>query len=748
MATAACLPIAADRAGPCVRTIFFRGLDLAGVVLAMELRLNPETPGPAAVALGMGASANDEGLRVVAVTVTDGVPTSEVALRIAEATMKDAAKIPYAGEIGSSCPLYYDLIGVFGQDKRRLVYGTLTPLPTVYGMDNAPANRSAAFGASGGSGGTWTSALVSYSDDATSIVIDGADLLGPLVDKAGSAAASVLEVREALTALQPVDAAVQNGFFDINEQGRFSANAGFRAVRITGRAGDKGAVTSRVTAGALARVVFYDVLDKPISIVDPGQNGRVDEYTDQPFTFPEGAVAAGFSSDATGLVVKTERPLDGLASKVVSTTESLTALVDSGAALAVGFYAVDNGALDPSVAYQHVRVPIEGGARLRCTTTTSGSAMAMASFFGTDGAYLGPLHPGVDGVPTVYSDYEFEAPALAKSVAVTGLRTAPTRIAIPVVIDDVAERVIAMKPPLAGRRLLWLGTSIPAGYPFEGGASYPARVAAKLGATVNNQAQAASPARIGVVARRTATDPYGWTGSNWLNVALSLAMTVAEKNDLIDNWGSKWRDLLGGDGKPNVLDDPTKALWRGCSYENRLIPYLASTDLFIFDHGHNDWSMNPGGGSDGALAGPDGGDMLYLPSAANPPAYPDPLTGADPTRDRSTFRGAMAFLIDKILAANPRARIAFVGHYEDSPGRKPNIVVGQKAVAADWDFPLIPLWSLTGWSNQTIKSGPSAGKRLTEVWMPDDLHPGSDATGEANALIANILAAQFTAMVC
>jgi hypothetical protein len=178
MATAACLPIAADRAGPCVRTIFFKGLDLTGVTLALEARLNPETPGQASIALGMGDTANAEGLRLVDVTVADGMPTSQVVLRINETTMKDATKVPYSGELGSSSVLYYDLVGIFGQDKRRLVYGTLSAVPTVYGMDAAPANRPP--GGTASTTGAWASASLTFTDDSVTVTIDGADLIGSI----------------------------------------------------------------------------------------------------------------------------------------------------------------------------------------------------------------------------------------------------------------------------------------------------------------------------------------------------------------------------------------------------------------------------------------------------------------------------------------------------------------------------------------------------------------------------------------
>ncbi|MHA0330276.1 hypothetical protein [Sphingomonas melonis] len=198
MATAACLPIAADRAGPCVRTIFFEGLDLTGVTLALEMRLNPETPGDAAVSLGMGNAANAEGLRLVGVTTANGVPTSQIVMRVNETTMKDAAKVPYTGELGSASPLYYDLIGTFGQDKRRLAYGQFTALPTVYGMDNAPANRPQSYGGQSSTGETWNSARLTFTADSAKVTIDGADLIGAEIVRAQAAGAQATDLASGL----------------------------------------------------------------------------------------------------------------------------------------------------------------------------------------------------------------------------------------------------------------------------------------------------------------------------------------------------------------------------------------------------------------------------------------------------------------------------------------------------------------------------------------------------------------------
>ena len=205
MATAARLSIAADRVGACVRTFIFRGIDLTGVALAMQVRLRPDTPGAPLIDLATVTVANAQGLRMTGVETVAGVPTSTVILRINETTMKDAAKVPYFGEPGSASVLSYDLIGTFGGDKRRLVFGKFIALPTTYGADDAVPGSAA--GISDGYE-TWTAATLTFTDDAVSVTIDGAELLAPLIEEVqGFRDGAQAAAADAADTLAAVDAA-------------------------------------------------------------------------------------------------------------------------------------------------------------------------------------------------------------------------------------------------------------------------------------------------------------------------------------------------------------------------------------------------------------------------------------------------------------------------------------------------------------------------------------------------------------
>lgn len=218
MAIAAYLPIVADRVGACVRLVRFVGVDLTDVSMRLQIRLQPDTPGAPLVDL-VTAAADAEGLALISVNATDGITTSTVQIRIAEATMKDNSRTPYMGELGDPSILAYDWIGTFGGDKRRLTYGEFVALASVNGADNAPASRSAGT-SPGRSWPTWSIANVTMGTDSTTVAIEGADLLAPIVAatqaSAADAAASAASVAGfVLSGVRPVSSLLVRDVDDV-----------------------------------------------------------------------------------------------------------------------------------------------------------------------------------------------------------------------------------------------------------------------------------------------------------------------------------------------------------------------------------------------------------------------------------------------------------------------------------------------------------------------------------------------------
>lgn len=276
-----------------------------------------------------------------------------------------------------------------------------------------------------------------------------------------------------------------------------------------------------------------------------------------------------------------------------------------------------------------------------------------------------------------------------------------------------------------GKKIAWFGTSIPETSTYNAVLGYPEYVGKLLGATVYNEAVGSSTARRGFKTAESANDPYGWTGMG-VAALWNMGSTIAEKNEIITNWESKWRSLTGY----NVAMTEgisTKAL--GCSYENKLVQkYITNNpvDLYVFDHGYNDWKV---------------GDLDM---------------DTDDPFDRSTYQGAMNTFIKLILEANPRARILIVSHYEDQ--ERAGLVEMQKGEAEYWNLPFAKLYDRLGWANDRqvttngywsngagngvwiASGGTSQALSLKQYHMPDGRHPNTDISGHACMDIANVLA--------
>lgn len=280
-----------------------------------------------------------------------------------------------------------------------------------------------------------------------------------------------------------------------------------------------------------------------------------------------------------------------------------------------------------------------------------------------------------------------------------------------------------------GKKIAWFGTSIPEPSGYNPVTGYPEYVGELLGATIYNEAVGSSCARRGTRSAESENDPYGVTNMG-IGALWSLGGTIAEKTELTTNWETKWRAITGYDA---AMTDVIKDKAIACSYENKLMQYVTTNpvDLYVFDHGYNDWRVNS------------------ADNVANP----------DNAFDRSTYQGAMNTFIAAILAVNPHANIVLISHYETQ--REPGVIDMQESVAEYWGLPLIRICDKLGWAwdravmstgywQQTsgggiwIESGgTSRSYRLPELHMQDGKHPNTDLSGKACMDIGNIIAAEL-----
>ncbi|WP_438447414.1 hypothetical protein [Gorillibacterium sp. sgz5001074] len=520
---------------------------------------------------------------------------------------------------------------------------------------------------------------------------------------------------------EKMDYTIESGYY-VSTTGAFTNSpVGWQSIKVKCNPGDKLRVTVKVAGDSTAMAVFFNANGGYLSYLNRGANGSTIQYTDYEFTVPNGAYSVAISGNAFS-PIRLER-FESLSSKI-DNVKNLTRFFETVSATTVtGFYMKGTGALTTNVPGWHsIKVPCSPGERYRVTVKVAGDSTAMALFYTSADAYLSFLNSGSNSQETNYVDYEFTVPSGAYSIAISGVSNTAIKLQksvdLPSKVKSMAEGQVGNY--WSGKKIVWFGTSIP-----ESG--YPQIVGTALGANMYNVAVGSSPARAGCHGNITSGDPLGWTGAVWQNVAYSLSQTLAEKEELITNWDT-WKTKLTG-SPPTTLSETEMTKIRNCSYENKLVAnHLGEgkrADLYVFDHGHNDnWFWN---------------------------ATKDELK-VSPTdqKDRTYFIGAMNFLIDLILKDNPRARILFVGHYENQYPGKTQISEAQQILADQWNFPFLKLWEKLGWSQKTVQTtgywdasgnwiesgGPTQTLTMTQIWMKDNLHPYST---KAKQLIADTI---------
>ena len=312
-----------------------------------------------------------------------------------------------------------------------------------------------------------------------------------------------------------------------------------------------------------------------------------------------------------------------------------------------------------------------------------------------------------------------------------------------------------------GKTIWWCGTSIPAG-------GYPQMAGEMLGATVINTATGGSMCRANV---RTGD----YNGVNISNITSSLSITSEEVERFIDNY-SQIRQLDKNKNLPETLDDAYKNRMRQGTFEVKLMPYLDGTkpmpDLWIIDHGHNDWKYRDSKGQiDIALeptrANIDSGELAedtYMTETidgvpyARLQSYLGSFENIDPAKlddfvcslNRNCYYGSLNFITTLILVHNPRARFMMIGNYSNEHSGETgyaSLIPAQKAWAADWCFPFCDVASCLGTSQHIIPGTSNFfddyvfhyDTNVFHIYCPDGVHPSSDSSQYALEIYAGIV---------
>lgn len=536
------------------------------------------------------------------------------------------------------------------------------------------------------------------------------------------------------------------------------SNASYTTYSFAVTAGDDVYLSAKILGTSTALATFFDGVGAYLGYYLRGTTGSAANaisYVNERVDIPDGATKLCVSTILpSSAAIMRYRDISGVTARISASAATINEVINSSilpsisqpGALAIpslawtpGYYvAYNTGVITPNAGYGYELHDVTPGETLFLSGAIIGNATALAVFTGIDGAYIGYSNRAPTGAtPEIYVNHPVTVPAGAVKVA---LCQPPARhVSDPVglrrmsPVPGLPDRIRALEVAGSngkfweGKTIAWFGNSIPAG--TATGGKYPELIAAALGAKVVNEAVSGSAWRAGVRSKVTAMDTSGLAGSPWQAVLWSLSMTLTEKQSLIDNWAVIGPTL--GSNAPTTLSAAQKSQALACSYENKLVAnHLGANrkDVYVFDNPYNDRAMSK-----------------------------DVTTAGIGSRDRLTYLGAINFLIDLIMADNPKARIVFVGHYENQ--LYPDMSEAQVMAATYWARPILRLWDLLGWSQQTITTtgywssnlwvesgGAPQAITLLRRWLPDNVHPGNDLSGSAIARIVEVLTPQFFAV--
>ena len=538
--------------------------------------------------------------------------------------------------------------------------------------------------------------------------------------------------------------------------GALTVNASYSTYSFAVTPGEDVYLTAKILGTSTALATFFNTDGTYLGHYLIGPTGTsVDaiSYVNERVDVPAGATKLCVSTILpSSPAIMRRRTITGVSSRISAAAEAINSVISQNIlpsisqlgtlaapslAWTTGYYvAYNTGVVTASAGYGYELHDVTPGETIYLSGAVIGNATALAVFTNALGAYIGYSHRAPTGVvPDIYIDQPTVVPTGATKVA---LCQPPARhVTNPVGLRRMApvpalpDRIRALETSAAGfwhgKKIAWFGNSIPAG--TTTGGKYPELIAAALGAAVTNEAVSGSAWRAGVRSRATGGDPSGLAGSPWQAVLWSLSMSLVEKQSLIDNWATIGPTLASSPPLTLTVDQQNQAL--ACCYENKLIAnHLGANrkDFYVFDNPYNDRAM------------------------AN-----DITTAGAGSRDRLTYLGAINFLIDLIMADNPKARIVFIGHYENQ--LYANLSEAQQLAATYWARPILRLWDLLGWSQQTITTtgywssnlwvesgGAPQTITLLRRWLPDNVHPGNDSSGSAIARIVEVLTPLFLAV--
>lgn len=240
--------------------------------------------------------------------------------------------------------------------------------------------------------------------------------------------------------------------------------------------------------------------------------------------------------------------------------------------------------------YKSVTFPCEGIKKIELTNPIPAQYTAAYAFYDKFNNYISGPSAGAN---TIIDELQVDVPDNAYllktdyNYSTNGLNTGAKARIISYKDKNIYFN-ISNNNPIFGKKIVWYGTSIPAGgyFGYNGVRSYPQRVGTILGAYVQNEAVGSSACHCKSPSRISEANPYGF-GSGYEAVSRCLGNTTEEATWIADHYDSD----IWSSGKLSSMSSDKRAEILSCSYETKIDMYLTEDtcpDIFVFDHGHND----------------------------------------------------------------------------------------------------------------------------------------------------------------
>jgi len=388
----------------------------------------------------------------------------------------------------------------------------------------------------------------------------------------------------------------------------------------------------------------------------------------------------------------------------LSTMKKTTyAVVTGTAASEPGFYFQSTGVWTPYAGYLTILYDVSTiTANIYATASKiNGTGTALAVYFDASMNRLGMQFQGTTS-NVAYTRQLLTRPTNTKYVALCNFSSTEypyLEQAVQTLVDVVTleAKVLTAESNIAtissrnqhgGKKIVWLGTSVPFGQ--NSTKSYAQEAATKLGFTLVNASvpgQAIHADNIsGVITPKT----YG--------------STVCSKAEYA---AADWT-IQSAPVTPYVPGGSYNNYYR--TWENIFTPENADASLWVFDVAPNnaDFSLT---------------DWNAFNKSAW--AYTD---GSSFASHRTTFYGAILFLMDKMYALNPNARMVFV---LGSDFAYVNGKAAFETIAAQWSIPIIDVWKKINKTSKSLEVIKSLGGT--------DWHPSTFAHQKLGEIITNEL---------